>query len=390
MTTLAELVQKANEPWYRIENAAKDGERTRATVHIFDAIGGWFGIRAADLVRAINELDVDDIELHLNSPGGLVHDGVAIMNSLRQHRADIEVHVDGLAASIASIIAMAGDTIIMSRGSQMMIHDPSVISWGNAATLRKDADILDKIGENLSGIYAARAGGKPEDWRALMLAETWYNADEAVAAGLADRTDDTAAEPTARFDLSIFAHAGRSAAPPPLDRYASLAAMATPIPPATEPGQTTNQKEGLMPKLSDGLRERLGITDAELDEDGLLAALDERLTATATTAPPEGTVLVDKAAFEALQSDAQAGRTAHDQLVAQRREQVIVDAMAKGRIAAASRDHFRAMLDKDEETATALIASLPENTVPVVELGTQSGPSADDQIYDTLYPGEDA
>ena len=124
---LLELInQDPARPWYRIEAAAKAGTKVRAKVHIMDAIGGWFGIRASDFVREVNDLDVDEIELHLNSPGGGVWDGMAIMNALRAHRAAVEVHIDGIAASIASIIAMAGDEVVMSRGSQMMIHNASM------------------------------------------------------------------------------------------------------------------------------------------------------------------------------------------------------------------------------------------------------------------------
>ena len=134
------LAQDPNRPWYRIENAAKTGERTRAKVVIFDAIGGWFGVRASEFVKEIDALDVDDIEVRLNSPGGAAFDGIAIMNALRAHPANIEIHVDGLAASAASVIAMGGDQVIMHRGATLMIHDASVIAWGPAAASTPDPD----------------------------------------------------------------------------------------------------------------------------------------------------------------------------------------------------------------------------------------------------------
>lgn len=405
---LLELInQDPARPWYRIEAAAKAGAKVRAKVHIMDAIGGWFGIRASDFVREINDLDVDEIELHLNSPGGGVWDGMAIMNALRAHRAAVEVHVDGIAASIASIIAMAGDEVVMSRGSQMMIHNASTITWGDSAQLRKDAAILDKSDENMAGIYAAKAGGDPADWRALMAAETWYNAGEAVAAGLADRTDDSedteAAE--AKFDLSMYAYAGRAAAPAPLKRedvaharatypaegFSALlrmaAGQAAPNPPATESGYHNQKEEAVsFETLMAGLRERLGITDAEANEDAVLASIDARLTAQpATTEQPKGTVLVDEGVLTQLQADAQSGREARDQQITERRDGIIATAMSEGRITAASREAFRASLDRDEPGTVAILASLAKNSVPVAELGTSAGGDFADAEYSRYY-----
>lgn len=186
--------------WYAITNKG-----TTAEVSIFDEISPW-GITANEFVRDLKALDVSTIELRLNTPGGLVFDGIAIMNALRDHPATVNVTVDGVAASIGSVIAMAGDTITMNRGTHMMIHDPSGGVVGNAKDMRDMADTLDKVAGTMSGIYADRAGGAPEDWRAVMLAETWYTAEEAVTAGLADQvagkeaaTDSTTASNRARL-----------------------------------------------------------------------------------------------------------------------------------------------------------------------------------------------
>lgn len=406
-----------NRPWYRIENAAGSGERSRAKVHLFDAIGGWFGVRAADFVRELNELDVDEIELRLNSPGGQVWDGIAIMNALRAHRARVEVHVDGIAASIASVIAMAGDDVIMSRGAQMMIHDGAMIVWGPAAAMHKAAGILDKISDNIAGVYAKRAGGEAADWRALMVAETWYNADEAVEAGLADRTEDSddvgdaAASIEHQFDLSMFQYPGRDKAPAPLRRedlesaratypaegFSALLRMATGLaahqPPATEPGSHHNQKEEAMSfdTLMAGLRERLGITDAETGEDAVLAALDGHLTdAQATATPPAGTVLIDQGVLNQLRNDAQDGREARAQQIADRRDRIIATAMQEGRISGASAEAFRSQLDKDEAGTVAILNSLPKDTVPVTEIGTSQGGDAEDALYRQIYPSKEA
>jgi ATP-dependent protease ClpP protease subunit len=200
---------------YRIENH-DDGT---ATMYLLDEIGYW-GIMAADFVPQIHAVKAQKITLHINSPGGDVFDGVAIYNALLDHPADIAVKVDGLAASAASFIAQAGDTICMNRASQMMIHDASGLCIGNAADMAEMVDLLDRVSGTIAGIYADRAGGTTEQWRDRMRAETWYSADEAVEAGLADevagKADDQQQAPAASWDLSIFAFAGRQHAPAPV------------------------------------------------------------------------------------------------------------------------------------------------------------------------------
>jgi len=211
--------------------AEADAETRTGNLHLYGAIGGyWGGIDAAEMVPAIRDLDVDTLNVYVNSPGGNVYDGVAIRNALRGHKARVIVTVDGLAASAASFIACAGDEVIMAENSELMIHEAWGLAIGNADDMLAAADDLDRISGNIADMYAAKAGGDAADWRALMKAETWYSAAEAVAAGLADRLDsDTDDEPeadadvAALFDLSMYAHAGRAAASAPVP----VAAMAS-------------------------------------------------------------------------------------------------------------------------------------------------------------------
>lgn len=165
------------------EPAPKKG--SSATIYVYDEISMW-GITADDFVRQVAALDVDTIDLRLNSPGGLVFDGIAIHNTLVEHRAEVNVVVDGVAASIASIIAMAGDSVTMGRGTEMMIHNPRGLAIGEARDMRAYAEMLDKIAEDMAGFYMARAGGSLSEWLGRMNDETWYGAQEAVDAGLAD------------------------------------------------------------------------------------------------------------------------------------------------------------------------------------------------------------
>jgi len=192
-------------------------------LHIYGVIGGFWGdIDPAAIVPALRSSSATEIHVYINSPGGDVYDGIAIRNALAQHPARIVTHVDGLAASAASFIATAGDEVVMGRNSELMIHDAWTIALGNAGELRDVADQLDRISDNIAAMYADKAGGDAADWRALMLAETWYSAEEAVEAGLADRVDGEQQEAAASFDLSIYAHAGRASAPAPL-RAAAMA-----------------------------------------------------------------------------------------------------------------------------------------------------------------------
>lgn len=207
----AEL-QQGRTDWYRIENLASG---TTAIIHIYNEIGYW-GTTAEDFIRELRGVNASVIELHLNSPGGEAFEGIAIYNALKQHAAAVNVSVDGLAASIASVIAMAGDTVTMATGSTMMIHNASGIEIGDADDLRAYADILDTVSNNVAAIYAERAGGTVESWRAAMGAETWYTAEEAVAAGLADSvTPSRMAAPENTWDLSVYNYAGRENAPAP-------------------------------------------------------------------------------------------------------------------------------------------------------------------------------
>jgi ATP-dependent Clp protease, protease subunit len=131
--------------------------------------------------------------LYINSPGGSVFEGIAIYNMLKRHQAKVNVHVDALAASIASVIAMAGDTIYMPKNSMLMIHNPWNRVVGNAAEMRKAADDLDRIGQSSKQTYLQKAGEKltDEKLQELLDAETWLSADDAYQYGLCDVVEES-------------------------------------------------------------------------------------------------------------------------------------------------------------------------------------------------------
>lgn len=167
--------------WYEIKNISADV----AEMAIYDEIGYW-GVTASELVKELQSVSAKTINLHINSPGGDVWDGLAILNALRQHTASVNVTIDGVAASAASFIAMAGDSVKIAPQAMIMIHDASGMVYGNAEDMTEMAALLDKTSGNIAAVYAQRAGKDVEYWREQMRAETWYTDQEALDAGLVD------------------------------------------------------------------------------------------------------------------------------------------------------------------------------------------------------------
>nr|WP_260859759.1 head maturation protease, ClpP-related [Streptomyces cupreus] len=188
---------------------------------LYDEIGGWFGSTADELIAELRQITAPRMRVRVNSPGGSVFEGIAIANALRSHPANVTVQVDGIAASIASVIAMAGDRIEMAPNTMLMIHDASGLCMGDASDMEEMAELLDLISDNIADAYAARAGGTRDEWRARMRAETWYLPEDAVENGLADEAiaapkagdpveQDPEEEPdmARAFDLAAYGYTG--------------------------------------------------------------------------------------------------------------------------------------------------------------------------------------
>lgn len=154
------------------------------TILVFDEIG-WGGITAQMISRELEFANGEDIEIRVNSPGGDVFEGITIYNMLRNYSGNVRVVVDGLAASIASIIALGGDEIIMNEGSFFMIHNPWSGAMGEANDFRKQADVLDSIRDQLLGIYQKATGMSEEEIVSMMDEETWLTAEQAIEMGFA-------------------------------------------------------------------------------------------------------------------------------------------------------------------------------------------------------------
>lgn len=371
------------------------GDAGTAVIRLYDPIdswGEWWGVSAKEFAEVLDELPdtITTIELLINSPGGEVYEGIAILNQLRRHPARVVAVVEGLAASAASYVAAGADELIMAPNSELMIHDAWGLCVGNAEDMTRMAADLGRLCDNIASIYAAKAGGTVDDWRALMAVETWFSASEAVESGLADRVLETSgAEPTDpqpanRWDLSIFNFAGRDNAPGPQ-------ASATPPSPTARPGQ---EGASTTMDLSD-IREALGLADDIGDEDVLSAVLD-RLTAPDEPEPapeaslPEGVVTIDAAQLDQLRADASAGREARDEQRLARREQLVAAAVADGRIPPARKQHWLNQLEADAG-AEQVLAALEPGLVPVDQRGHGGNVDldTDDAMYAELY-GSDA
>lgn len=377
-----------------------DESKTTAELWLYGVVGGYYwGFNDKTVADQLRGLNVDHITVRLNSPGGDSIQGVAIGNLLRNHKATVTVVVDGLAASAASIIAIAGDEVVMSPGSQMMIHDPWFFTMGNAKELRQDADFLDKQGANMASVYALETGATAEEMRAAMTADpdgTWYSADEAVEAKFADRVGTVVAVSAAPEpppvdldneddDMSARAAWDLDVLLTPAARAAWQPMAVAPKPPTASADGTTHTEGGSAVALSNEqitMRQKLGIAE-DADEATAMAALDEALeeradppAAQSTPQVPEGMSLVDSAVLAELRQGAQAGQEAATTLATQARDREIKAALDAGKIAAASKATFEERWEKDPAGTKAILDALTPGLVPTNEIG--NGDTADD------------
>jgi ATP-dependent Clp endopeptidase proteolytic subunit ClpP len=381
----AKADDEARGPWYAFKNVAVGD--TTAQVDIYDEIDWLWGVTSRDFrdeLKALPE-SVSTIDLHVNSPGGDVYEAIAIMNSLRQHPAKVVTTVDGFAASSAGFIAVgASDELIVAENAEIMAHLPWSVMVGDANEMRKMADDLDRIGKNIASIFVARAGGTLDEWMAILTDETWWSAEEAVEAGIADRVlksskPDAKNSARNRFDLSIFNHAGRSAAPAPRSAHTE-----TPRNPEAEKGKEPTVA------LSEGALQKLGL-DADADETQINEAIEKiaepeapaepTIEQAAAVAAKFGQKLVNVANYDQMAATVADLQARNEAAIAAENETAITNALTSGRIDAASADTWRAELGKNREGTLSLLATLPANkAVPVDEIG--HGVSREDSAQD--------
>lgn len=179
------LAEPAKREWFKI--AMLDDDETE--IMIYNDIG-YFGVTASDFVSQLNAIKTPKISLRINSNGGEAFEAFAIFNAIKNHSATVTVHVDGIAASAASVIALAGDKVCIAKNAYLMIHNVSVGCYGNADYLRKQADIIDKMSTGIAQTYADKSGKPLDEIKKALNEETWLNAQEALDFGLVDEIDD--------------------------------------------------------------------------------------------------------------------------------------------------------------------------------------------------------
>jgi ATP-dependent Clp protease protease subunit len=337
---------------------AADGE---AELFIYDQIGGSFfseGVTAKQVAAAVAECEqqgAKKLAIYINSPGGDVFQGMAILNCLKRFSGEKVVYVDGLAASIASIIAMAGDRRFMGSGAMMMVHDPSAFASdrgvGTAAEMRAKAEDLDKIAGAMASAYAERTHGDESAMRTLMRAETWMTAAEAVERGFADETFEQQPDQDATAFLKSPVFASFHNVPAPLLALAK-----------TSSGHKPDDKE--QPVMFKALLAKLGLSDSATEAQAIVAfdamvGTSRKLieiTGAATEAQALGTVTAWKASHDQV-ADLNARVQKAEAEKAQAEVKALVDAAIKdGKAAPAQRDSLMLMTP---EALKAFVAAAP-------------------------------
>lgn len=201
----------------RVEAAADSAD---AHIYVYDVIDAWWGASAAALVEALASVGDRHVHLHINSPGGDVFEARAMASAIVAHPARVTAHIDGVAASAATDLALAANEVRMTEGGLFMIHNSWTIAVGDKSELRSTADLLDKVDGQILADYARRTGASAEQVRAWMDAETWFTPQEALDAKFIDAIDtntkrDDAGAAAARWNLAAYAHAPKLAAEPP-------------------------------------------------------------------------------------------------------------------------------------------------------------------------------
>ena len=202
---------------FSIEQRAEAPEE--ATVYLYDAIDSFWGINAQDFVKDLAGISAPTIHLRINSPGGDVFDARAMATAIANHPSTIVAHIDGLAASAATYIALAADSVEMADGGFFMIHNAWTLAFGNSADMRSMADLLDKIDATILNDYAKKTKKPMDEIEAAMNAETWFTAQEALDFGFVDKITESE-KVDARWDLAAYANAPKALTeqPDPTDR----------------------------------------------------------------------------------------------------------------------------------------------------------------------------
>lgn len=190
-----------------------------ATVYVYDMIDAWWGVSAADFAKTLAGITASNVVLRINSPGGDVFEARAMMTAIAEHPATFTAKIDGLAASAATALTLACDSVEIADGGFYMIHQAWTFAMGNADDLTATANLLTKIDDVLVEGYVAKSGKDADEIRNLMKVESWFNAHEAVDAGFADAIMATTASKAkaSAFNIAAYQNAPKALIEPTPD-----------------------------------------------------------------------------------------------------------------------------------------------------------------------------
>jgi len=364
--------QKVN---FQVSAAERDSE---ANIYLYDVIGFPF-IEAQDLLYQVPQ-NAKKINVYINSPGGDVFEGMAIFNFLKNHQAEVNVRVDALAASSASLIAVSGDQIDMADASFMMIHNPWSMMVGDAEELRKEAELLDKISDVFAGAYADKSGKGKKEILELMQRETWFTPQEASDIGLIDAISGAQVNASlVTFDISVFENAPESI------RNA-----------ATNTKQTRKNMEVTdMPKNLRALLERLGLSKDATEQQAwdYLANVDlnqvqskeerEQIEAAleSRTQPDSGNNKPDN-------GDQDPAQVARDAIKAEKERAANIKKDVE--LAGLDQSYAQSLIDQDyteDEARKAILSKMKENNPPVGAGRIQIGKDDQEKFRNAVVDG---
>lgn len=282
-----------------------------AELSVYGDIGEWLDVDSREFTSQLKGITAKRLNVRINSGGGSVFTAQAILSSLRRHSAEVVVYIDGLAASAASVIAMAGDRVIMPANAMMMIHNPWTGTYGEAKDMRKMADTLDSVRDSIVAAYREKTGLEDSAIIELMDAETWMTGEEAVANGFADELEVThkVAASVNRGNMIVNGLEIKA------DRYKNLPGMIDKIQPAQEenpakvtdnrtgnvPGDKTEEKKEIKPMNLEQLKAEHPDLYKQVHDEGAQAGVNkerERIQAIEDMAMKGHETLIAKAKFE--------------------------------------------------------------------------------------------
>ncbi len=347
--------------WYALSSKT---DRRETEISIFDEIG-MFGVSAKQFISDLQKVPADHkISLRIHSPGGEVFDGNAIYNALKRHPGGVEVQIEGLAASMATVISLAGLPVKMAANGFYMIHNPWGVAMGDASELRDQAELLDKIRFSMVGAYAAKSGRTPEEIEKWMDAETWFTAEEALEAGFVDEVTDTlalAASANNFSRLAKFRNLPANLTPthpqmeiePPIEEVAASVVSESASPAATEPAPVEEAPAPV--EEAPAPVEEAPVLEEPAPEPAPLAEVPATPAPLASLPPAADAILAKYSAV-----------------------------LARAEAAEARAAELSSALEKERESFSALERSLglaPARTVPVIE---NAAPESSDPVAEYL------